>query len=492
MTISPNRLNHQLDSNRPRENFATHTLALGWPAVTAPRSERGSVSHSTPASQCAETEPDRSRPRNCRGSQTRGPSLERDCASRSDRTEGAGDHDVFVANAKRPVADRRPALPLRCALAVVFALGFASLNLLPGAQAAPLKTQNVFLIISDGFRWQEVFNGAEADLMTKENGGVRDTNALRLAFWRATPQERREALLPFFWTEIARRGQLFGNQEKGSSVTVTNGKRFSYPGYNEILTGAPDPRVDSNDKKPNANVTVFEWLNGRPGLRNRVAVFGTWDVFPYIFNIERSRLPIWPVWESKFGPHEIPSPQFVSDLLRDTTPMWEDVTYDSFLFHTAMDYLKRKQPRLMFVGFGETDEWAHAGRYDLYLTAAHHVDDFVRRLWELAQSLPQYRAKTTFILTADHGRGNGLNWTKHGEKVPESEADWIAVIGPDTPPVGERTRTEPHTESQIAATIATLLGEDYHAAVPGSGPPISDVLAGSESGKPRAGRSRPQ
>ena len=137
----------------------------------------------------------------------------------------------------------------------------------------------------------------------------------------------------------------------------------------------------------------------------------------------------------------------------------------------------------MFVGFGETDEWAHAGRYDLYLTAAHHVDDFVRRLWELAQSLPQYRGKTTFIITADHGRGHGPeDWKKHGEKVADSESDWIAVIGPDTPPAGERAQTEPHTQSQIAATIAALLGEDYRAAFPQSGGPIADVLAG---GAPR-------
>jgi hypothetical protein len=330
---------------------------------------------------------------------------------RSDRGSGS----LFTANAMsrkfrdtnldHRAAGRRPAVRFSIGLAVVLTL--AGSALLPPANAAALKTQNVFLIISDGFRWQEVFSGAEADLMTKDSGGVKDTNTLRSAFWRPTAQERREALLPFFWTEIARRGQLFGNQTKVSVVTVTNGRKFSYPGYNEILTGAPDPRIDSNDKNPNANVTVFEWLNGRPGLRNQVAVFGTWNVFPYIFNIERSHLPIWPVWESKFGRYEIPPPQFVADLLRDTTPVWEDVTYDSFVFHAAMDHVKRKQPRLLFVGFGETDEWAHAGRYDLYLTAAHHMDEFVRRLWELAQSLPQYRGKTTFIITADLGRGTG-------------------------------------------------------------------------------------
>jgi len=362
------------------------------------------------------------------------------------------------------------------ALTVTTSISFLSL---PEARTAELKTKNVVLIVSDGFRWQEVFNGAEEQLMTKETGGVKATNELRQSFWRDAAEARREALLPFFWGEIARRGQIFGNQTKGSVVTVTNGKKFSYPGYNEILTGISGPDIDSNDKKPNPNVTVFEWLNGRPGLRNRVAVFGTWDVFPYIFNVERSHLPIWPAWEAKFRSYEISSPQYVMDLMRDTTPMWEDVTYDSFLFHTFLDYLKHNRPRLVFLGFGETDEWAHLGRYDHYLTAAHHMDGFVRRLWELLRSMPQYRDKTTFIITADHGRGSGLvEWKDHGEKINDSENDWLAVLGPDTPALGERTNIPPLTHSQLAATIAALLGEDYRAAFPKAGRPIADVTGG--------------
>lgn len=345
------------------------------------------------------------------------------------------------------------------------------------ARAAELKTQNVFLIISDGLRWQEVFRGAEELLMNAKNGGVKDTNAIHREFWRATPQARREALLPFFWSEIAKRGQIFGNQDKGSVVTVTNGRKFSYPGYNEILTGSPDARIDSNAKKPNPNVTVFEWLNARPALANRAAVFGTWDVFPYIFNVERSHLPIWPAWESKFGNDQIPPPQSVAALLPDTTQIWEGVIFDSFLFHAANDYLIRKQPRLLFVGFGETDEWAHAGRYDHYLTTARHMDDFVRRLWFTAQSMPQYRDKTTIIITADHGRGAGPSeWKDHGEKIAGAEGDWIAVLGPDTQALGERTQKERLTQSQIAATIAALLGEDYRAAFPKVGVPMADIL----------------
>ena len=38
----------------------------------------------------------------------------------------------------------------------------------------PLPTRNIILITYDGLRHQEVFTGAEALLMNKTNGGVRD------------------------------------------------------------------------------------------------------------------------------------------------------------------------------------------------------------------------------------------------------------------------------------------------------------------------------
>src|SRR5688572_9561352 len=64
--------------------------------------------------------------------------------------------------------------------------------------AASLKTENLFLITSDGLRWQEVFDGAEERLITAEHGGVKINYSLRSKFWRDTPESRRETLLPFF------------------------------------------------------------------------------------------------------------------------------------------------------------------------------------------------------------------------------------------------------------------------------------------------------
>ena len=98
------------------------------------------------------------------------------------------------------------------------------------AAFAQVKTRNVVLIVPDGLRWQEVFQGPDEALMSKESGGVRDLAALRREFWRATPAEGRQTLLPFFWNVIEKQGQLYGNQAAGSIAQVTNGLKFSYPG----------------------------------------------------------------------------------------------------------------------------------------------------------------------------------------------------------------------------------------------------------------------
>ncbi|MGA2300867.1 MAG: hypothetical protein ABSG77_09265 [Candidatus Acidiferrum sp.] len=102
---------------------------------------------------------------------------------------------------------------------------------------------------------------------------------------------------------------------------------------------------------------------------------------------------------------------------------------------------------------------------------------YLRTLWELVQSMPEYRGNTTLIFTPDHGRGKTPHqWRDHGQKIPDSKYIWLAFLGPDTPALGERSKVAPVTQNQIAATLAALLGEDYAAAVPKAGKPITEVL----------------
>jgi hypothetical protein len=344
----------------------------------------------------------------------------------------------------------------------------------------PRRTANVVLIVTDGLRWQEVFRGADSALANRRWGGVEDTVAFRHRYVRDEPGAARTALLPFIWGVIGREGQIFGNATAGSVATVTNGLKFSYPGYSEMITGHADPRINSNDAEPNPNLTVFEWLNRQPALRRHVAVFGTWDAFPRIFNRDRSGLPIRAGWEAPFPGRNDAMASDLNRMYATTTRFWGDeLAYDAFMQAAVLDYVTRERPRVLFVGYGETDEWAHSRRYDQTLESAHRVDAFIAELWTTMQRMPQYRGRTTFIITTDHGRGGTRNdWTDHGQKVSGAENIWIAVLGPDTPALGEPGSVAPVTQSQIAATMAAALGFDYQAAEPAAAPPITGAVSG--------------
>jgi hypothetical protein len=360
----------------------------------------------------------------------------------------------------------------------------AALALLPvpqtlQAQSAPLRTRHVVLIVTDGLRWQEVVTGAEAALISAHPGGVPDTAALSHDFWRDTPEARRQALFPFLWGTVAASGQIYGDTATGSIAHTTNPLKFSYPGYNEIFTGVYDPAITSNDHKPNDNVTVFEWLNGRPGLRGHVEAIATWAAFRRIFNRDRAGFPVHDGWDPPFASAARPTvrQQAIDDFYLTATRVWEDNSLDAPMHLAAKEILRRDRPRLLFIGYGETDEWAHLGRYDLVLRSAHQVDADIADLWRTVQSTPGMRGTTTFIITTDHGRGDGPeDWKRHGKDVTGAERLWMAVLGPDTPAHGNHVRKGEVTQAQLAATVAAFFGEDWRTQRPEAGAPIDEML----------------
>jgi hypothetical protein len=325
---------------------------------------------------------------------------------------------------------------------------------------------------------QEVFTGADASLLNDKDGGMWDKpEDLRKEFWCNDVNERRAALFPFLWGTVAQQGQIFGNQNKGSIAQVTNGLAFSYPGYNEMLTGSPDARIDSNKFGSNPNMTVFEWLNHTPEFHGKVAVYGTGETFKDIFNERRSQLVMQAGWDPLYRGTTDARQALMNELYRTTTKLDDEDVWDSFLQTPLLDYVKSAHPRLLFVGYGETDNWAHSGRYDLVLHSAHEFDHYVAELWSAMQAIPEYHGTTTLIITTDHGRGSGLlEWKEHGVDQKGSENIWIAVMGPDTEVLGERSQTGTVTQAQIAATVAALLGKDYKKEVPAAAPAISEVV----------------
>ncbi len=324
------------------------------------------------------------------------------------------------------------------------------------------KTENIFIITLDGLRWEEVFQGATDSLMN-DRKYVNDTTELQNLFAAPTAEERREKLMPWFWSTLATSGQLYGNRNFGNKVNCTNFYWFSYPGYSEILTGFSDPKINSNAKKWNENQTVLEWLNNQPEYNGSVAAFGSWDVFPYIINEKRSGIPVNAGFEPATGNDLSWKEQYLNELQPTVPSPWSTVRLDVFTHNYCLEYIKRKHPKVVYISYGETDDFGHDGDYDHYLKSAYQTDQWLKELWEYVQSDPVYAGKTTFLITTDHGRGSSpkSEWKSHGKTFEGSNAIWMAAIGPDTPALGELKEVGQWGQNQIAKTAAAFLGLDY-------------------------------
>lgn len=348
-------------------------------------------------------------------------------------------------------------------------------------QAAPspqpaVPSPKVVLVSIDGLRWQEVFHGADPEIL---RNSLFIRHADQLAELPTQPQQ----LMPFLHQTIASQGMLVGDRRRGSAMQVSNPWHFSYPGYNELLSGYPDPAINSNGKIANPNVTVLEWLNQQPGMAQQVAAFGSWDVLPYILNTGRSKLPVnagfAPMSEQMAGPLT-PQLKLLNQLQRQTPSPWAAVRLDVFTQQFALEYLTRKKPRLLYIAYGETDDFAHDGQYDQYLKAIRRTDGFIKELWQQLQKDPFYAGQTTLLISTDHGRGNSVNsWQHHasgrviagymkklkhfGNGVSGSDEIWLAALGPQIPARGLVQTQQPWSQSQVASTVAELLGYDYQA-----------------------------
>ncbi|MBL7761850.1 MAG: alkaline phosphatase family protein [Chitinophagaceae bacterium] len=322
------------------------------------------------------------------------------------------------------------------------------------------KTENIILITLDGMRWQEVFTGADSAIIANKKYTPDSADVVEM-FWNKDVKERRKKVFPFFWSVIEKNGSLYGNRNLGNFVNNANPYWFSYPGYNEILTGYPDTAVNSNDKIYNKNENVLEFINKQKGYNGKVAAFATWDVIPYIINDKRNGI---------YVNADSDSLQFNNSALKlinewqFLSPRPLGVRPDVITYFMAREYLKAYKPKVLYISFDETDDFAHGGMYEQYLRTANREDAMIADLWNTIQSMPEYKNKTTMIITTDHGRGDKIKdqWRDHGTKVLDASGIWFAVIGPDTTPLGEVKTSGQLYQKQYAATIAALLGLKFN------------------------------
>jgi hypothetical protein len=317
---------------------------------------------------------------------------------------------------------------------------------------------NLFVITTDGVRWQEIFHGADT-LLLSDPEWVQDTAFMKSMYYDTSTTARRRKLMPFLWNVLVNNGALYGNRDYNNRVNVKNFSHISYPGYSEMFTGYADPLLIPNIGIRNRHRNVFDYLAGQEAYRGKVAAFTSWNMFPFIFNENNNSFYLNSGYES------LPDSGYRSrffNTIQDSLHEHPHTRLDRLTYVAAKDYIESKHPKVLYLSLGETDEVAHQGRYDLYLQHLNNVDRMIAELWYLVQTDPFYRDNTTFLLTTDHGRGSKPGkWYRHNALVKGSGDTWLVVAGKGVAPVGECREDTQLYQKQVAATIAYLLGETY-------------------------------
>lgn len=339
------------------------------------------------------------------------------------------------------------------------------------AAAQNTKTKNVVLISIDGYRWQEIFKGADSALLKNKKYRKQDSAAVFQKFWGETTIERRNKLMPFFWNVIAEKGQLYGNRELGNLVNVKNKYWFSYPGRSETITGYYDENINSNSYPNNPNENILDFLNKQKGYENKVVTFAGWEPVAKIVNRDRNHITLINPFENVKG-KQLTEAQQLANEIQHYIPNYfgTSVRWDVGTYAIAKTYIKANHPKFTYIDFVDPDDLGHAGQYDYYLDAGNYLDAMIGSLWNAMQEDPFYKDNTTFIICPDHGRGLGEQWTGHGSSAKHSNETWLAVLGPDTPAKGEMKDSAQIYQDQIAQTIANLLGFEFKANHPVAAP----------------------
>ena len=214
-------------------------------------------------------------------------------------------------------------------------------------------------------------------------------------------------------------------------------------------------------------MNVLEFLNGKKLYQNRVASFACWGATGRCLNKMNSKMLINVPWENVPGDN-LTEAETLANEIQQYAPrtFGEGERLDFEVYALAKSYIKAKHPKVIYIDFGDPDEYAHEGKYENYLDDIHNLDDMIGKLWKMMQEDEFYKGKTTFFIVPDHGRGAGDQWPDHGAGVDHSNETWFMAMGPGIPAKGEiKTKTQVF-QDQYAKTIAALLGFDYIAPKP--------------------------
>jgi hypothetical protein len=303
--------------------------------------------------------------------------------------------------------------------------------------------EHVILVVIDGVKWQDVF-GTSEDAVD------------------AMPTLQR-------WMNVE--GAVLGAPGMGTPMRATGPNWVSLPGYVEIFTGRMSPCQANECMLPRLDTFVDELPPSAPdGARlGGAAIVSSWEAIGPVVHAKGATISAGRHY--RVGKFDGPTEHQIDDAAKaDPYPGVWDYRPDASTASIALDVLRRREPQFLFVGLGETDEYAHRGIREGYLAAMRSADAFLEQLDETLRD-EGLASSTAVIVTTDHGRADSFR--DHGWAWPESKRVWLVAKGAGIEARGAVAAPVERRLANVAPTIRRLLGVP---ASPDEAEPITELL----------------
>lgn len=261
------------------------------------------------------------------------------------------------------------------------------------------------LVALDGVRARDVFEGVDP-----ERWGAGSEEAPRLEH------------LP----QLVNHEGTLGRPKRAFRASGPN--FVSLPGYVEMLSGAVATGCTNNECGRTTMPTIVDELAARAGSDRSAAVFASWAPIERASSARRAGVVSTGL--SGGHHHEVLREEPALARLLDggaTRAAYGGIRADAATFSLGVGYLRRYRPKFLFLGLGETDEYAHADRYRDYYRALADADRRVGELGRVLDALEAEGHSVLLLVTTDHGRA--AHFRDHGERYPESSESFLLTRG---------------------------------------------------------------
>jgi hypothetical protein len=260
---------------------------------------------------------------------------------------------------------------------------------------------NVILLTLDGVRWEEVFHGVDQGQSLDSNPGI----------------------FTYLLNTLSKQGVLYGDKTRGETVSVANKPQNSLPAYQSIMAGATQPCGSNLCGRINVETLPERLLMDLNLKPEQVATIASWEKIALAAEHNEGTTFVNAGNRAFKNADEVDAK--INKEQAENTPPWKDARYDEYTIAHALHYLKKNQPRFMFISLNDSDEWGHKGNYGRYVSTLRQHDGWIKELVSTLDSMGQYGKNTTLIVTTDHGRGDGNDWNEHGSGYADSKSIWL-------------------------------------------------------------------